>query len=248
MNVIKIFIFLFHRKHLEVLRLANPNVANNAYELKKIQLRSFPSWFREEVKKYNGDGIVKYLAVQPDVKVDTYKKYDINGYRYRCFKSEKKTSGSGVMLDASTVVVKRDGTIVEETKPYYGIIQEILELNYHEVKFPLFRCFFAGEGKDQIVKKDGLTLVNFTKARLTQNPDDPFILATHARQVFYSSEINDEFCVVMRAPPRGILIDDDVIDDSLSLIDVSTINHDYNDNGRYFFLFDITCHFINAFY
>jgi hypothetical protein len=214
--------------------LLNPDVANNADELKKLQLTSFPSWFRDEMKNEPGHSFVKWLAFQPDIHVYTYKKYDIDGYRYRTFNSEKKTSGSGVMLEARTVFVKKDGTVTEETKPYYGIIQEILELNYQETRIPLFRCLFAGDGKNQILKKDGLTLVNFTKARSTHNPDDPFILASQARQVFYSNEIGDELCVVMRAPPRGILVDDDVIDDSLSLLDVSTIN---NDDGIYFSLF-----------
>ena len=72
--------------------------------------------------------------------------------------------------------------------------------------------------------EDGLTLVNFSKARRNNNPTDPFILAAHASQVFYSLESSkDPWRVVMRAPPRVTSFDDDVIDDSNSQLDVSLL-------------------------
>ena len=74
---------------------------------------------------------------------------------------------------------------------YYGVIQEILELDYHFGKVPMFRCQWVGSEKGlKIIRiEDGLTLINFRNA--TKYPKDLFILAEHASQVFSSSEAKD---------------------------------------------------------
>jgi hypothetical protein len=174
------------------------------------------------------DGIHNYLATQPSIKVQSYRKYDINGCRYRTVTSDKKTQGSGVTMVADTISMQKDGRqLQQESIAYYGIIEQILELDYHRCKVPLFRCRWVGNGKNQTTTEDGLTLVNFKKA--IKNYNDPFILAEHASQVFYSSEGKDHWRVVMTAPPRGKCLDEDIIDDSTSQIDASMLRYNYND-------------------
>jgi len=66
----------------------------------------------------------------------------------------------------------------------------------------LFRCNWANKGNG-VKEEDGFTLVNL---HLNQSAflKDPYILASQAKQVFYSVEDDSlPWSVVMRTPPRG---------------------------------------------
>lgn len=85
---------------------------------------------------------------------------------------------------------------------FYGVIKEIILVDYHMFQFPLFRCSWTNK-RNEVKEEDGFTLVNL---HMNQSSylNDPFILASQAKQIFYSRD--DEYSpwyVVMRAPPRG---------------------------------------------
>ena len=85
---------------------------------------------------------------------------------------------------------------------YFGVIQEIILLDYHMFEVPLFKCSWAHKGRG-VKEEDGFTLVNL---HMNQSSfvNDPYILPSQAKQVFYSREDdNSSWYVVMRAPPRG---------------------------------------------
>lgn len=66
----------------------------------------------------------------------------------------------------------------------------------------IFKCNWANKGNG-VKEEDMFTLVNL---HLTQSTflQDPYILATQAKQVFYSREDDSShWYVVIRAPPRG---------------------------------------------
>ncbi|CAE6012524.1 unnamed protein product [Arabidopsis arenosa] len=85
---------------------------------------------------------------------------------------------------------------------FYGVIKEILMLDYHMFQIQVFRCIWANKGNG-VKEEDGFTLVNLHMNQLAYL-NDPFILASQAKQVFYSREDDSSpWYVCMRAPPRG---------------------------------------------
>ena len=67
---------------------------------------------------------------------------------------------------------------------------------------PLFKCKWANK-LNGVKEEDGFTLVNLhvNQAAYLQ---DPYIMPSQAKQVFYSKEEDSSlWYVVMRAPPRG---------------------------------------------
>ena len=84
----------------------------------------------------------------------------------------------------------------------YGVLTEIILLDYHMFSVPLFKCNWVNRGYG-VKEEDGFTLVNL---HVNQTPylQDPYILPSQAKQVFYSREDEESpWYVVMRAPPRG---------------------------------------------
>ena len=96
----------------------------------------------------------------------------------------------------------RDMNQVADIVLYYGVIQEIILLDYHMFQVPLFKCKWANK-QNGVKEEDGFTLVNLHVNQLAYL-QDPYILPSQAKQVFYSrKEDSSPWYVVMRAPPRG---------------------------------------------
>ncbi|KAG6496238.1 hypothetical protein ZIOFF_044096 [Zingiber officinale] len=90
----------------------------------------------------------------------------------------KATSNYGVCVLGST--------INEYEVDYYGVLEEILELNYYGLKdvIVLFKCHWY-DTSDKGMKVHRLGLVeNNHKSKL--NTNDPFILVAQAQQVYYT--------------------------------------------------------------
>lgn len=101
------------------------------------------------------------------------------------------------MCRASAKDPKQTADIV----PYYGVIKVIILLDYHMFQVPLFKCSCAHKGKGAKEEED-FTLVNL---HMNQSSfvNDPYILPSQAKHVFYSREDDSSpWYGVMRAPPR----------------------------------------------
>jgi len=65
---------------------------------------------------------------------------------------------------------------------YFGVIQEILEVDYSDFRVPVFKCQWVngniGVNQDEM----GFTLVDLQKVAYK---DEPFIIAEQGRQMFY---------------------------------------------------------------
>lgn len=147
--------------------------------------------------------MLDWLSDGPRCNAWSYKGYLINGYRFHIKDGEKGTQNSGVSLSASSLCrasVKDTRQIVEDVT-YYGVIKQIILLDYGFFQYPLFNCDWANVGSG-IKVEEGFTLVNLHQS-LTHK-QDPFILASQAEPVFYSRESNDSsWYVVLKAPSRG---------------------------------------------
>ncbi|XP_075483702.1 uncharacterized protein LOC142523858 [Primulina tabacum] len=117
--------------------------------------------------------------------------YIINGYRFHTIDVERSTQDSGVSIEADTVCQSsaNDYSHTVGRVLYYGVIRDIVLLNYYSFKVPVFRCDWANH-ETGIKMEDGFTLVNLHQGLRTFE-GDPFILASQAKQVFYSRD-NDE--------------------------------------------------------
>lgn len=142
--------------------------------------------------------IIKWLSYGPRLQVVSYTGYIINGRRFHTKDYEKSTQNSGVSIEANTV--RADGSVEKIT--YYGILRDILMLDYRLFQVVLFKCDWANIYRGVKVE-DGFTLVNLHQFQ-NQFASDPFILATQAVQVFFSRESSSSnWYVVLKAPPRG---------------------------------------------
>ena len=138
---------------------------------------------------------IKILAKEPNMVVLKYSSYKLNGidFHTQSYDEGRPVQGSGVALTAQTTSFQKgngDNTSVRN-KAYYGIIKEILELNYqHEGKVVLLKCDWVDNRvEDKWVRTDqfGITSVNFKHLFNSGEKisDEPFILATQASQVYY---------------------------------------------------------------
>ena len=138
---------------------------------------------------------IKILAKEPNMVAVKYSSYNINGidYHTQSYDEGRPVQSSGVALVAQTTSIEKGkgDNISVRNKAYYGIIKEILELNYqHEGKLVLFKCHWVDNRvEDKWVRTDrfGITSVNFKHLFNTgeEISDEPFILATQATQVYY---------------------------------------------------------------
>ena len=65
---------------------------------------------------------------------------------------------------------------------FYGVIEEIGLLDYTAFKVPVFKCNQVNNNGGVKVDELGLILVDLERKR---HKNDPFILASQAKQVFY---------------------------------------------------------------
>ena len=131
-----------------------------------------------------------WLAFGPRNVALAHKGFIINGQRFHTDAVKLKTQNSGVTYEAFSMCRSsaRDMRQVAGMLTYYGVINEILLIDYHMFKVPLFRCNWANTGNG-VKEEDDFTLVNLHMNQAAYLKD-PFILPSQAKQVFYSREDN----------------------------------------------------------
>jgi hypothetical protein len=148
--------------------------------------------------------MLKWIAYGPKNAALSCKGYIINGQRFHTKDVDRETQNSGVTYDATTMcrASAKDISQVVDVITYYGLLTDIILLDYNVFYIPLFKCHWANIGNGMKVE-DGFTLVNLHQSQVSFSRD-PYILASQAKKVFYSRE-NDSsnWYVVMKAPPRG---------------------------------------------
>ncbi|XP_031262844.1 uncharacterized protein LOC116121024 [Pistacia vera] len=198
----------FLQMHLEELKQSNKNLERNHNLLQKTHANNFATWLKEKVSFLTSiceDGeTLKWLANSPRNHAMSYNGYVINGQRFHTKDVDKSTQNSGVSIEATTIcrASAKDTSQVVDVVAYYGVIKEIILLDYFQFQLPIFKCHWANAGHG-VKFEDGFTLVNLHQSQ-NQYVREPFFLASQAKQVFYSREIDSpSWYIVLKAPPRG---------------------------------------------
>ena len=91
-------------------------------------------FFLQLLKCNTTDNTLDQLAQGPSHNVISYKGYMINGMQFHKKLAEKSTQNNGVYLESHGSGQLND---IEE---YFGIIKDIIFLDYRTFKVPLFWC------------------------------------------------------------------------------------------------------------
>lgn len=192
----------FINEHLMSIRDKNRRLRER--EVQRIHSENFASWFRDHVEELHirGDQRItkelRALASGPAEVVKTYTGFIINGFRFHTkdLERKRKTQNSGVVLQAMTNSFSsaRDNNPIAGDVTYYGVLNDIIELEYAiDKKVVLFNCDWISNGKRITKDENGFTLLNFKGLK---RHNEPFILACQA-QVFYVADPVDKGWQVM---------------------------------------------------
>ncbi|XP_073036742.1 uncharacterized protein [Primulina eburnea] len=158
-----------------------------------MHIESFASWFAKHIENTNpsqDDPVsndLKSLAIGPNFIGIRYEKFISNGFRFHTKEVEckRKTQNCGVIVRTTTSSYSsiRDQNPVSSELDYYGILQNVIELDYEGGRrVVLFECDWVSKGERLKLDEDGFMLANFTNVK---RHNEPYILASQAMQVFY---------------------------------------------------------------
>ncbi|XP_057746568.1 uncharacterized protein LOC130965827 [Arachis stenosperma] len=188
------------KQHEEIVFSDAHTSLGDKWDKTKDHCLTFTEWFEDFTRNSSVSKKLKWLSRGPNVAARIFSAYVINGYKFVTEDCERKTQNTGVMVISSTVKFRneKDEDPEVENVTYYGVIKDILELDYHgHSKYVLFKCDWFQSKKDNF----GLTLVNFRKP-IYEN--DPFVFATQVRQVYYTEDPSDTWHVVTNTIPRNM--------------------------------------------
>ncbi|XP_040368108.1 uncharacterized protein LOC112177548 [Rosa chinensis] len=174
---------------------------------------SFPAYFGDLIDDdyMNGVGDISEdflaLARGPTRWARRWTKYIMNGYRFHVKSvDDGKTQNSGVFVEMETdnYATVNDPNPKSDMVEYYGILKDIIELNYQNGrKVVLFDCDWVnGRLRRSGIKKDdfGFTMVNFERLL---PPPDTLVFGGQAQQVFYVQDpIEKEWHIAVNTTPR----------------------------------------------
>ncbi|XP_042460197.1 uncharacterized protein LOC122043659 [Zingiber officinale] len=222
-------------EHKTFLKSMFPKKEKDERWIQDAHNKRFIDWFRAkvaaEIDSCNGGttSTLTWLAHGPRAQIIKYNSYVINGnlYQTKARDDDRVCQNSGVSLVANTMLVcsAKDKNPLLADVSFYGVIEEIWELDYHQFQVPLFKCAWVANDKG-IINNDecGLTLVNLNKRG---HKNDEFVLASQVNQVFYIDDpLTKGWSIVLPVPNRCYEGDADdnwsSIPDSRPIDDVDT--------------------------
>ncbi|KAI3936534.1 hypothetical protein MKW92_045634, partial [Papaver armeniacum] len=204
-------------QHKATLSLLHPKMNNRQRQLK--HKKEFADWFREHIMLLSRAQVpfaegLDVLAEGPFTTARRFRGYTTRGYNFKTFNKEcgAKTQNSGVAVESTTPFFRNaaDQNPNNDTElTYYGRLKDIIELTYRlGRKFVLFDCDWfdvvSRSGRGVKVDALGFTLVNFNH-RIPTQEQEPFVLASQVRQIFYSQDPTElDWHVVVRNKPRDV--------------------------------------------
>ncbi|KAM6596035.1 hypothetical protein CsatA_006559 [Cannabis sativa] len=200
--------------HMELLQSMVPRNQKNKQKWVADQHRqTFIGWLRNTIisklnePNHGVSDVLSRIALGPTFAVAKHEAYIVRGKRFHTKSRDdaREVQNSGIRIVAETMhfASAKDRNPILGTMTYYGVIEEIWELNYFAFRIPLFKCSWVDINVGVKTDELGFTLVDLSK-RGSKN--DPFIMASQAAQVFYISDpANDKWSIVLSTPERRFL-------------------------------------------
>ncbi|XP_015637678.1 uncharacterized protein [Oryza sativa Japonica Group] len=194
------------QEHMNEIRARNPRITD--IWICKEQKQKFPEWLKEKDLPLGvslEEKTLCRLANGPTSLVISWQGYDISGNRfYTMFKDRKSAAqNSGVRVEAFDTS--------GEKKSYYGIIQDIWELDYGlNIQILVLRCQWVRDTTNVFIDDYGLTVVDRSKLG---HKDNPWVLAERVAHVFYVSDPSDDKMAIA-VPGKQNIVGIDSIEDA----------------------------------
>ncbi|XP_070033390.1 uncharacterized protein LOC107771223 [Nicotiana tabacum] len=163
-------------------------------EIEKIVNKDFIDWFPQKIVNPDISNTVsdylKFLADGLTPHARRFTSFNINGFKFRTSEREDglKTQNSGVFCTSSTSCIASgaDRNLRQADLPYYGKLEDIIELNYYgRFWVTLFKCKWDDTTRDRGFRIDacGFSSVNFSRLIHTSDheEDGPYIEASQAQ-------------------------------------------------------------------
>nr|XP_004492006.1 uncharacterized protein LOC101504571 [Cicer arietinum] len=163
--------------------------------------KTFLKWFKETILTNNTTSdTLKWLANGPHFDVITWTGYNINNFTFYTKSQDDRSTmqNSGVMVVAESMHFSssKDKNPVTASIPYFGTIEEICDVDFIKFKVHVFKCKLIDINNGVKIDKFGFTMVDLEKVAYK---DEPFIMASQAKQVFYVSDpSNKKWLVVLQ--------------------------------------------------
>ncbi|XP_022870847.1 uncharacterized protein LOC111390092 [Olea europaea var. sylvestris] len=228
------------KMHMAELKSFDKRLERNETLLHKKHIDSFATWLDDKIKCQllvdNVSSNLMWLARGPRCQSMSYSGFVINGLRFYTKDAEKSRQNSGILVEATTICRSsaKDNAHAVGQIIYYGVLHDVIILDYNAFHVPIFKCDWANI-VNGIRREDGFTLVNLHEG-LKQFENDPFILATQAKQVFYSRENEtSSWYVALQAPSRdfhGSHMEEDTAYEITIPLDISQRNIDNLDDDE----------------
>ena len=194
---------------MEFLNSSFPHKAKSKKWLQDEHNRTFIGWLRDRVRAVGNSSSqiserLKWIARGPSNQVLKYSSYLIDGVTYHTKERDdtRAVQNSGVSLVAQTMQVAsaKDKNPIVSDMTFYGVNQEIWELDYHNFQVSMFKCNWVENNTGIKVDDLGFTLVNLNRIGFKS---DSFILGSQAKQIFYIEDPQDPaWHVVLATPTR----------------------------------------------
>ncbi|KAI5328596.1 hypothetical protein L3X38_027993 [Prunus dulcis] len=115
--------------------------------------------------------------------------------------------------DISENLSAKDKNPIVSNMRFYGVIQEVWDLDYQKFRIPVLRCDWIDNTSGLVVDELGFTLVDLSK---NGHRNDQFVIASQVKQVFFVDDpMYRGWSVVLSMPniEYNDVIDDDVLGD-----------------------------------
>jgi len=113
----------------------------------------FINWFKETILgDDNASKTLKLLSMGPKLNVPTWKGCDINNFSFytKSQNDKSRVQNSGVSLDVDSLHFSSasNNNPICASIPYFGVIEEIWELDYSKFIVPIFKCKWINGNTD----------------------------------------------------------------------------------------------------
>ncbi|KAI5343400.1 hypothetical protein L3X38_011276 [Prunus dulcis] len=207
-------------QHMIHIKTAYPKFRKRTKWLQDKHNSTFIQWLRFKVQselEEDNHGVsenLRWLAAGPNMAVPLYRSYLIKGIKFNIKAQDdvRTTQNSGVYLLAHTMQVAnaKDKNPILSNMGFYGVIQEIWDLDYQ--KFTIPECDWI-DSSGLVVDELGFTLIDLSKIG---HRNDQFVLASQVKQIFFVDDpMHRGWSVVLSMPNREYndVIGDEVLGD-----------------------------------